>query len=145
MTSESLSPLSILVVEDQEDTAQSTAQLLALHGHRVEIAKSGPEALRVSAASTPDVILLDIGLPGMDGWEVARRLRCQATAKQPLVVAVTGYGAEDDLYRSADAGIDLHLVKPTDPPALTRFLAWVREVLAGAPGSPRGPRPLGGR
>src|SRR4051812_818236 len=122
-------PLSVLVVEDLDDTAKSLAELLTLAGHAVRVALSGPEALRAAADATPDVVLLDIGLPGMDGWEVAQRLRGRASGKQPLVVAVTGYGTADDRWRSADAGIDLHLVKPVDPVALTRLLARVRDLL----------------
>jgi CheY-like chemotaxis protein len=121
--------LSILVVEDEDDSAKSLAELLTLGGHSVRIASSGPEALQQTHDATPDVVLLDIGLPGMDGWEVARRLRDQSKDKQPFVVAVTGYETTDDQWRSADAGIDLHLVKPVDPANLTGLLSWVREVL----------------
>src|SRR4051794_458459 len=112
VVTEPLVALSVLVVEDQPDAAQSLAELLTLHGHCVSVALSGADALRSVEVRTPDVVLLDIGLPGMDGWAVARRLRAQARGKQPVVVAVTGYGAEADRWRSADAGIDLHLVKP---------------------------------
>jgi CheY-like chemotaxis protein len=121
--------LSILVVEDEDDSAKSLAELLTLSGHTVRIAPSGPEALWAVWTTTPDVVLLDIGLPGMDGWEVARRLRVQCQDKQPLVVAVTGYETTEDKRRSADAGIDLHLIKPVEPAALTRLMSWVREVL----------------
>jgi CheY-like chemotaxis protein len=123
------SPLTVLVVEDLQDGAESTADLLELCGHRVRVAYSGADALLASAEDVPDVVLLDIGLPGMDGWEVARRLRERAAGKQPFVVAVTGYGGESDKWKSADAGIDLHLTKPADPAALTGLLAWVRENL----------------
>ncbi len=122
-----LSPLSVLVVDDLEDAAQSTAELLSLCGHRVRVAGCGEDALRAAEDEAPDVVLLDIGLPGIDGWEVARLLRDRACGKQPVVVAVTGYGTEDDKWRSCDAGCDLHLVKPANPAALARFLEWVRE------------------
>ena len=123
-------PLSVLVVEDQEDTAMSTAELLLLHGHAVRIARCGADALQLAATATPDVVLLDLKLPDMDGWAVAERLRAQAVGKQPLVVAVTGCGAAADLRHSAAAGIDLHLVKPVEPAALLRLLGWVCENLA---------------
>jgi two-component system, OmpR family, response regulator len=122
-------PLSVLVVEDLEDAAQSTAELLTLCGHAARVANSGPDALATAAAEVPDVVLLDIGPPGMDGWEVAGRLRRQSPGKQPFVVAVTGYGSTTDRWRSADAGVDLHLTKPADPSALTSLLSWVRENL----------------
>lgn len=128
MTDELL--LCVLVVEDEDDSAQSLAELLTLGGHCVRVAPSGPDALREALVVCPDVVLLDIGLPGMDGWEVARRLRGQSRDKQPLVVAVTGYETTDDRWRSADSGIDLHLVKPVDPAALTKLLSWVRELLS---------------
>ena len=129
MPEEPLPPLSVLVVEDHEDAAQSTAELLRMCGHVVRVANCGPDALAKAAAEVPDVVLLDIGLPGMSGWDVAERLRRQARGKQPLVVALTGYGTVADRWRSADAGVDLHLVKPTDPGSLTGLLSWVRANL----------------
>jgi DNA-binding response OmpR family regulator len=128
-------PLSVLVVEDSEDAAQSTAELLALCGHAVRVAACGGDALRAAAAQTPDVVILDIGLPDMSGWDVAARLRAGAVGKQPVVVAVTGYGAAGDRWRSADAGVDLHLVKPADPAALSALLDRVREYIR--PSAPR--------
>ena len=123
-------PLSVLVVEDQPDAADATAELLALHGHRVRTALCGEDALAAAAADTPDVVLLDIGLPGLDGWAVAERLRSQLRQKQPVVVAVTGWGAEADRVRSADAGVDLHLVKPVEPALLVGLLRRFRRALA---------------
>lgn len=122
-------PLSVLIVEDIDDVAQSTAELLSLHGHVTRIARSGPEALQAVEAAVPDVVLLDIGLPGMTGWEVAVAVRRRG-GRQPVVVALTGLGSNDDRWKSADAGIDLHLTKPADPAALTTLLARVREQLA---------------
>ncbi|AMV23988.1 Transcriptional activator protein CzcR [Gemmata sp. SH-PL17] len=130
-------PLSVLVVEDLPDVAESTADLLAACGHEVRIASCGAEALRAARSDAPDVVLLDIGLPGMSGWEVARRLRAQSTGEQPVVVAVTGYGTNRDRVCSADAGIDLHLVKPADPAHLTALLARVHDLLV--PGPPKRP------
>ena len=122
--------LTVLVVEDWDDTRDSLAELLALFGHRVRLAACGTDALRAVAEEVPDVILLDIGMPGMDGWEVTQRLRCQASGKQPFVIAVTGCGSDGDRQRSADSGIDVHLVKPTDPAALAALLESIRENLA---------------
>lgn len=129
MTDNPLPPLSVLIVDDYEDAADSTAELLVLCGHAVRVVRCGADALREVAAEMPDVVLLDIGLPDMDGWQVAERMRRQAKGKQPLVVAVTGYATESDRYQSADAGVDLHLSKPADPVSLTRLLTWVRENL----------------
>ena len=121
--------LLVLVVEDDADTAATLAQLLRLEGHRVRTAPDGPTALDEAAADQPDVVLLDIGLPGLDGWEVARRLRLRATPKHPLTVALTGYGREEDRHSSREAGIDLHLVKPADPEYLAQLLRDFRALL----------------
>jgi DNA-binding response OmpR family regulator len=133
-------PLFVLIVEDLDDAAQSTAELLVRSGHTVRIAGCGDDALRTAAAETPDVVLLDIGLPGMNGWEVAKQLRARAAGKQPFIVAVTGYGTDGDRWRSADSGIDMHLTKPADPAALTALLAWVRGHLAARRAAPPGDR-----
>src|SRR6516162_6114764 len=103
------SKLRVLVVEDHADTAASMAVLLRIRGHEVEVAPDGPSALRIAADRPPDVALLDIGLPGLSGWHVARRLRERAPGKTPLLIAVTGYGREADRRRSLEAGIHLHL------------------------------------
>jgi DNA-binding response OmpR family regulator len=123
--------LSVLVVDDCEDCAQSTADLLSLSGHRVRVAACAADGRREAADGAPDVVLLDIGLPDLDGWEVARWMREQAAGgRQPFIVAVTGYGADGDRWKSADSGIDMHLVKPVEPSALLSLLARVREILA---------------
>jgi CheY-like chemotaxis protein len=114
--------LHVLVVEDHEDTAQSTAMLLALYGHEVHIASDGPTAVEAVQARHPDVVLLDLGLPKMDGWQVAKQLRVHSNGKTPFVIAVTGYGQQSDHARSHEAGIDLHLVKPVDPQMLQQLL-----------------------
>jgi signal transduction histidine kinase/DNA-binding response OmpR family regulator len=113
---------SILVVDDNVDAANSLAMVLRLEGHEVRTARDGPTALAASQASAPDVVLLDIGLPGMDGYEVARRLRCHPDGHQMLMVAVTGYGRDEDRARSEEAGFDHHLVKPIDFDALRPLL-----------------------
>jgi CheY-like chemotaxis protein len=114
--------LRVLVVEDDPDGAEIMRLLLRLYGHRVEVAEDGPAALAAARRFGPDVVLLDIGLPGMDGYEVARRLRDVPEGKPPLLVAVTGYGGDGDRALSERAGIQLHLVKPVDPEELQALL-----------------------
>jgi len=124
--------LSVLIVEDHADTAESLAELLTLCGCDVRVSGSASEALDAAEDEMPDVVLLDIGLPDMNGWEAARWLREQAAGKQPLVVAVTGYASDADRERSADAGIDLHLTKPADPASLILLLTKIRGILVSA-------------
>jgi CheY-like chemotaxis protein len=116
--------LRVLIVEDHEDTAATLGVLLRLNGHNVEVAADGPCAVRAVQASPPDVVLLDIGLPKMDGWVVAKQLRelTLSAWKRPLLVAISGYGTQSDRLRSQEVGIDLHLVKPVDPQELADFL-----------------------
>ncbi len=121
--------LSVLVVDDHNDTAESYGELLTLWGYDVQIAACGHDALHKASIVSPDIILLDIGLPDMTGWEVARRLRDRGSGKQPLIVAVTGCGTEEDRARSADSDIDLHLVKPTAPSVLANLFVQVSEIL----------------
>jgi CheY-like chemotaxis protein len=111
-----------MVVEDLVDAAESLALLLQMGGYRVVVAPTGEVALELAALEAPDVVLLDLRLPGMDGWEVARRLRERAVRKRPLFVAVTGCCDADDFRRSAEAGVDLHLLKPVDPRELMSVL-----------------------
>jgi CheY-like chemotaxis protein len=122
-------PLRILIVEDSTDTALSYQVFLELKGLEVRAAPDGPQALESARAFNPDVVLLDIALPGMDGWEVARRLKAESTSKPPFLVAVTGYGRREDRRRSEEAGIDLHLVKPTDPLELVGLLERFQRVV----------------
>jgi two-component system CheB/CheR fusion protein len=121
-------PLRVLLVEDYPDSATSLAMLLRLYGHEVELAGDGPAALEAARAAVPDVVLLDIGLPKMDGLEVARRLTASG-GKQPFLIAVTGFGGPDEEKRCADAGFDLHLLKPVDPELLRVILQERRRVL----------------
>lgn len=102
--------LRILIVEDSSDSAEILERALTLLGMRVEIARNGTEALTVAKGFKPDAVLLDIGLPGIDGIHVAKELKKQTDS--PLIIAVTGRSAPDDILRSMDAGIDHHLVKP---------------------------------
>ena len=112
----------ILVVDDIVDTSESFAELLDLWGHQVRTAHSGPTALALARLFCPEVVILDIGMPGMDGFEVARRLRRQHQGQSLLVVALTGYGQESDRQKSQAAGFDHHLVKPVDLNALRELL-----------------------
>ncbi len=105
------------------DAAQSLGLLLELSGHEVAVAHDGLAALTTAEVFQPQVVLLDIGLPGMDGYEVARRLRENPLLEHMLLVALTGYGSEKDRLQSEKAGIDYHLVKPADPWALEKMLA----------------------
>jgi len=117
--------LRILVVDDSEDTADTMGTLLEMAGHAVQIAHSGPAALEAAATFRPEVVLLDIGLPGLDGYQVAERLRADPTMAGVTLIAASGYGQEEDRRRSAEAGIDRHLVKPVDLKELQDLLALV--------------------
>ena len=121
--------LHILIVEDNPDSAYSTALLLRLFGHEIRVIHDGRTAVQVIRENPPDVVLLDIGLPELDGWEVARQVNRPPGQKRPILVAVTGYGQEDDRRRSAEAGIDLHLVKPVDPLELQEILRKFQTTL----------------
>jgi len=117
-------PLSVLVVEDSTDGREGLCQLLELKSYRVRMAADGGEALEAVREERPDVALVDIGLPDMDGYEVARRLREEEDGSEPLpLIALTGYGQPDDRRRALEAGFDLHLVKPVDPDQLFGLLA----------------------
>ncbi len=118
----------VLVVDDNVDAAESVAMLLRLEGHEIRLAYSGPEALQAAEEYRPEVILLDIGLPGMNGYEVARRLRQQPPFQRTLLAAMTGYGQDEDRRRSAEAGFDRHLTKPVDPDTLVRLMAEARPL-----------------
>jgi PAS domain S-box-containing protein len=127
----------VLVVDDDEDAAESLALLLRVAGHEVYTAHDGPAAVVEARLHRPAVVLLDIGLPGMGGHDVARRLREEAGPGEPVLVAVTGYGHEEDLRLSREAGFDLHLTKPVDPSFLQQMLAMPPEQLRRAAGSLR--------
>jgi len=104
----------ILIVEDNEDSALSLKMLLEAMGYAVHVVHDGEGALEAACAQYPDVILMDIGLPRMSGYEAARRIRQNCTQKTMLIIALTGWGQEDDRRKSVEAGIDHHLVKPLD-------------------------------
>src|SRR5690606_16952209 len=108
---------------DNEDSAESLSMLLQCDGHSIDTAYSGESALQLARAIRPDVVLLDIGMPGMLGYEVAQRLRTLEGAANALLVAVTGYGQDSDIKRARAAGFDHHLVKPVDFDKLRALLA----------------------
>jgi len=117
--------LRILVIEDNEDVAASLAMLLQSYGARVEVAGSGVEGLAALEAGLPDIVFSDIGMPGMNGYETARRIRARPEWRDVLLVAVSGWGAEGDILQAREAGFDRHLTKPVDPEVLEKLLAVV--------------------
>jgi CheY-like chemotaxis protein len=116
-------PLRILLVEDNADAAQTLGALLRLDGHEVQIEHSGPAGLAAARRLRPDVVFCDIGLPGMDGYELARALRADPGLGRPLLVAVTGYATEADQQRTAQAGFDHHFAKPVELARLNALFA----------------------
>jgi PAS domain S-box-containing protein len=121
-------PRRILVVDDNKDAADSLGMLLRLMGHEVHIAYDGLEAVGAAAAFEPQVVLLDIGLPKINGHETARRIRDQHRGRDMLLIALTGWGQEEDRSRSREAGFDYHLTKPIEFAALQQFLATLGEL-----------------
>jgi len=113
----------ILVVDDNRDSATSLAMLLKLTGNETHTAYDGLEAVEKAAAVKPDVILLDIGLPKLNGFEAARKIREQPWSKDAVLVALTGWGQDEDRQRSKEAGFNAHMVKPVELPALMNLLA----------------------
>jgi CheY-like chemotaxis protein len=114
--------LRVLVVDDNEDSALSLAMLLELQGYAVATAFRGGDALRSAAEQSPDVALLDIGLPDMTGYELARRLRDTLGSAPVTLVALTGWGQDEDRRAAEGAGFDHHFTKPVDPDALEQLL-----------------------
>lgn len=116
----------VLIVDDNEDAANSLALILKLGGHETAPVYSAVDALARASAFRPDVVLLDIGLPGMDGYEVAQKMRELPGLRDIRLIAVTGYGRSDDRIRARDAGFDDHLTKPVEYAVLERTLAGLR-------------------
>jgi CheY-like chemotaxis protein len=118
----------ILVVDDNKDAARSLATLLKLQGHETRTAVDGEEAVQRAIEFTPDVVLLDIGLPKLDGYDACRAIRKGRVGNQPVVIALTGWGQEEDRRRSREAGFDSHLVKPVDYQALVAMIESLSPV-----------------
>jgi DNA-binding response OmpR family regulator len=116
----------ILIVDDNQDSAMSLAMMLKLMGNEVRTAHDGLEGAAAAAAFRPNVILLDIGMPKLNGYDACRRIREQPWAKNTVIVALTGWGQEEDKRRSQQAGFNNHLVKPVEPAALEKLLADVK-------------------
>jgi len=129
----SLAPLNILVVDDNTDAAQSLGLVLELSGHSVSIAHTGTEALDAVRTKEPDVILLDVGLPGLNGYQVAERLRTGPETNHIVLIATTGYGQDEDRQRATQAGFDHHLTKPIDPDLVAELLRSVAARLGKCP------------
>ncbi len=134
---QAVSPRRILVVDDYPTVAESLSKMLQLKGHEVKTTFDGPSALEVVSTFRPEVILLDIGLPGMDGYELAERIRKDAETAAVLLIAMTGYGQDEDRQRSQSAGFDYHLTKPVDHTTLFDLIASdgtkPRHLAAGSP------------
>jgi PAS domain S-box-containing protein len=124
------SSLRILIVDDSRDGANSLALLLRIMGNDTRTAYDGQEGVAVSGQFRPDVVLLDIGLPKLNGYEACRRIREQPWGKDIVLIAVTGWGQEEDRRRSREAGFDHHMVKPVDPQALMKLLAGLQQVMS---------------
>jgi CheY-like chemotaxis protein len=129
MTEQCATPLTILVVDDDADTVESTAVVLSLYGFRVLTANTGEEALRAAATGSPDVVLADLMMPKLDGYELARLLRL-GDGRPPVLVAVSGCVTEGDRRKTTAAGFDLHLAKPVEPAVLVGLLRRVHDSLA---------------
>lgn len=112
----------VLVVDDNRDAADTLALLLELMGHTTRTAHDGPAALEAAAAFEPDIVLLDIGLPRMNGYEVCRKLREEPWGRSAFVVALTGWGQAEDQRNASEAGFDRHLVKPVEEEVLQKVL-----------------------
>lgn len=113
----------ILVVDDNPDAALSLAMMLSIMGHETRTAYDGESAVATAESFLPDVVLLDIGLPKLNGYEVAQRIRENAWGASMFLIAVTGWGQEEDRQRSSEVGLNVHMVKPVEPAALERLLA----------------------
>lgn len=113
----------LLVVDDNKDAANSLAMLLRLQGHEVRVVYDGAAALNVASMFRPALIFLDLGMPKLDGYEVARRIRATFGLEETVLAALTGWGQQEDRHRTAEAGFNYHLVKPPEPDAIERIVA----------------------
>ena len=117
--------LRVLVVDDNHDAAMGLSLILRALGHQSQVIYEGLTAVETALQYQPNLVLLDLGLPGLDGWEVARRIRQEPTLNKVMLVAITGWGSDDAMLRSADAGFDFHLVKPANVSRLKQIVAMV--------------------
>jgi CheY-like chemotaxis protein len=118
----------VLIADDNIDAAETLATLLRLDGHEVMVAQDGRGAIEHTRRARPEIIFLDLGMPGMDGFEAARRLRELPEGAQAMIVALTGWGQAADRVRTLDAGFDAHLVKPVDHGQISGVLALNRKA-----------------
>jgi CheY-like chemotaxis protein len=118
----------ILVVDDNHDSALSMAMMLQIMGHDTRTAHDGESALSAAETFLPEVVLLDIGLPKLNGYEVAQRIREKDWGRSMFLIAVTGWGQDEDRQRSSEVGLNLHMVKPVEPAALEKLLATLPAV-----------------
>lgn len=118
--------LKILVVDDNPDSALSLAMMLSIMGHDTRTAHDGESAVATAESFLPEVVLLDIGLPKLNGYEVAQRIRRSTWGASMFLIAVTGWGQDEDRQRSSEVGLNVHMVKPVEPSALQKLLAELR-------------------
>ena len=118
----------LLIVDDNPDSAEAMRLLYRISGHEARVVGDGGSAVEAAAAFGADAVLLDIGLPDIDGYEVARRLRADPRTRDILIIAITGYGREQDIRRSQEAGIDEHVVKPVEPDRVLERITQGRGV-----------------
>jgi CheY-like chemotaxis protein len=115
----------ILVVDDNHDSALSLAMMLSIMGHETRTAHDGESAVETAEVFLPDVVLLDIGLPKLNGYEVAQRIRERPWGTSMFLIAVTGWGQDEDRQRSSEVGLNVHMVKPVEPSELEKLLAGI--------------------
>ncbi|WP_322005217.1 ATP-binding protein [Paraburkholderia tropica] len=130
----------VLVVDDNKDAAESLALLLSLSGHEVRVAHAGAAALELALVFHPEAVLLDLGMPGLSGYEVARALRSLPDTQETVVVALTGWGQDEDRKRTLDAGFDWHITKPADPDEILHLLTRSRSELVSVRTAAQGAR-----
>jgi CheY-like chemotaxis protein len=118
----------ILVVDDNHDSALSLAMMLSIMGHETRTAHDGESAVAAAESFLPEVVLLDIGLPKLNGYEVAQRIREQPWGTTMFLIAVTGWGQEEDRQRSSEVGLNVHMVKPVEAAALEKLLSELRHA-----------------
>ena len=121
-----VAPRRVLIVEDNDDARAMLHETLAFNGHEVRAARDGASGLALAAELIPDIALIDIGLPDVDGYEVARRLRASPGGRRMGLIAITGYGQTEDQRRAYDAGFDAHLTKPVAPERLKQVMAGLQ-------------------